>query len=239
MSKINQILVKKLGEEKAEKVIKKLYVARVIKNVVCWILIAVLAFAVITFLLARVNGSTPSVFGYSFQRVETASMVPALEVGDVLVSKNVSDQSDIQVGDIITFRGDSRFENHRVTHRVFTAPYTNEQGELVLVTKGDANEVTDGEIKVSDVESKMLHKAGFMKWLFDFFFSPFGLIVFIFLMLLVFFDEILNIIHITSGKYDENEQEESIGEIIKRIQQEDKEKEEQMMTAGDDENETK
>ncbi|MBQ2570652.1 MAG: hypothetical protein II573_09720, partial [Ruminococcus sp.] len=66
-----------------------------------------------------------------------------------------------------------------------------------------------------------------------------GLIVFIFLMLLVFFDEILNIIHITSGKYDENEQEESIGEIIKRIQQEDKEKEEQMMTAGDDENETK
>ncbi len=156
-----------------------------------------------------------------------------------MVSKNVSDQSDIQVGDIITFRGDSRFENHRVTHRVFTAPYTNEQGELVLVTKGDANEVTDGEIKVSDVESKMLHKAGFMKWLFDFFFSPFGLIVFIFLMLLVFFDEILNIIHITSGKYDENEQEESIGEIIKRIQQEDKEKEEQMMTAGDDENETK
>ncbi len=45
MSKINQILVKKLGEEKAEKVIKKLDVARVIKNVVCWILIAVLAFA--------------------------------------------------------------------------------------------------------------------------------------------------------------------------------------------------
>ena len=36
-----------------------------------------------------------------------------------------------------------------------------------------------------------------------------------------------------------SEQEESIGEIIKRIQQEDKEKEEQMMTAGDDENETK
>lgn len=35
MSKINQILVKKLGEEKAEKVIKKLDVARVIKNVVC------------------------------------------------------------------------------------------------------------------------------------------------------------------------------------------------------------
>ena len=84
MSKINQILVKKLGEEKAEKVIKKLDVARVIKNVVCWILIAVLAFAVITFLLARVNGSTPSVFGFSFQRVETASMVPALEVGDVV-----------------------------------------------------------------------------------------------------------------------------------------------------------
>ena len=59
----------KIGEKKLMKIKKGLKVAKIVKNVILTILIIVLVFTVITFLLARVNGGTPSVFGYSIHRV--------------------------------------------------------------------------------------------------------------------------------------------------------------------------
>ena len=58
----------KLPEKKRERIDKTFRVLRVIKNVICWTLIVVLVFAVITFLLTRVSGGTPSLFGYTVQR---------------------------------------------------------------------------------------------------------------------------------------------------------------------------
>ena len=223
MGKLQTKLENKLGEKKAGRLFKFLHVAKIIKNVICGILIAVLVFTVIAFLLTRVSGGTPSVFGYSLNRVETGSMEPALKVGDVLLCKNVSEPSEIKEGDIITFHGGEKFSNHRVTHRVYVEPFENGSGEWVLITKGDANDIDDGEIKLSAVESKMLQKLDFLKKLYDFFFSPWGLIIFIALLVLIFFDEVMNLIRLSTGKYDDEEKEESIGEIIERIQREDAE----------------
>ena len=214
----------KIGEERAAKINNAWGVARVIKNIICWSLIVVLAFCFITFLLARVNGKTPTVFGYSIQRVTSGSMEPALHVQDVILSKKVSDKDDLKVGDIITFQGGSRFDNNRVTHRIIVEPFKDDEGDWVVVTMGDANEIDDGPIKLQDIESKMVCKLDVLRWLYSFFFSPWGLIVFILLMILIFFDEVMNIIHIVTGKYEDEEDPESIGEIIKRIQREDAEK---------------
>ena len=65
-----------------------------------------------------------------------------------------------------------------------------------------------------------------LKYLFDFFLSPWGLIIFIGALLFIFFDELLNIVRIVSGNYPD-EEEESIAEIMERIQREDAEKEEE------------
>ena len=222
MKAINK-LKDKIPPKKRTKVSKTVRVLKTIKNVICWILVAVLAITVITFLLTRVSGGTPSLFGYSINRVETGSMEPELKVGDVLLCKNVSEPSEIKEGDIITFQGGERFSNHKVTHRVLIGPYYNDNGECVIVTKGDANDIDDGEIKLSAVESKMLQKLDFLKKLYDFFFSPWGLIIFIALLVLIFFDEVMNLIRLSTGKYDDEEKEESIGEIIERIQREDAE----------------
>lgn len=214
-----------IPKSKRKKGSKTIRVLRIIKNVVCWVLVAVLVFIVISFLLARVSGGTPSVFGYTLHRVETGSMEPALMVGDVTLNKDVNDPSEIKVGDIIAFQGDERFSNHTVTHRVIAAPYQKTDGTWMLVTKGDANEVEDGEIRFSSVQSKMLQKVGFLKTLYDFFFSPWGLIIFIALLILIFFDEVMNLIRLSTGKYDDDkEEEESISDIIERIQREDAEK---------------
>ena len=202
------------------------HVLKVIKNIVCVTLIVVLAFALISFLLVRVSGGTPTVFGYSIQRVSSGSMIPALEVGDIILSKTTDDPNEINTDDIITFKGGQSFSFKNVTHRVVVAPHEVENGKYVLITKGDANESADPEIGFDSVISKYITKLSFLNSIFDLFLSPWGLIIFIALLLLVFFDELMNIIRIATGNY-RDEDEESISEIIERIQREDREKEEE------------
>ena len=198
---------------------------RVIKNVVCWTLIIILSFAVITFLLTRFAGDTPSLFGYTLQRVSSGSMVPELEVGDVILSRNVGESDELKVDDIITFDGSDQFGEKNVTHRIIVAPY-EANGVVMLQTKGDANDIADDPIEFSRVKSIVLKKLSFLRTIYDMFLSPWGLIIFIALLLLVFFDELMNIIRIATGNY-RDEDEESISEIIERIQREDMEKEEE------------
>lgn len=214
----------KIPEEKRRKVSGTLHVLRTVKKVVCYVLLVILVFLVITFLLTRIMGGTPSVFGYTIHRIETGSMQPELMVGDVTLNKNISDPNEIKIGDIITFQGDERFSNHRVTHRALVEPYLDDYGEWVVITRGDANKVDDGEIKCSTVESKVIHKLGFLSGMFNFFFSPFGLIIFIALLLIIFSDELIIIAKVAAGHYDDEntEDNESIAEIIERIQKEDK-----------------
>lgn len=187
--------------------------------------IIILSFAVITFLLTRFAGGTPSLFGYTLQRVSSGSMVPELEVGDVILSRNVGESDELKVVDIITFDGSDQFGEKNVTHRIIVAPY-EANGVVMLQTKGDANDIADNPIAFSRVQSLMLKKLDFLRTIYDLFLSPWGLIIFIALLLLVFFDELMNIIRIATGNY-RDEDEESISEIIERIQREDREKAEE------------
>ena len=187
--------------------------------------IIILSFAVITFLLTRFTGGTPSLFGYTLQRVSSGSMVPEPEVGDVILSRNVGESDELKVDDIITFDGSDQFGEKNVTHRIIVAPY-EANGVVMLQTKGDANDIADNPIAFSRVQSLMLKKLDFLRTIYDLFLSPWGLIIFIALLLLVFFDELMNIIRIATGNY-RDEDEESISEIIERIQREDREKAEE------------
>lgn len=227
MKKLKQIIRDKLGDKNTAVLKKALNIARIVKNVVCWIMIALLTLAVITFLLTKINGETPSMFGYTIHRIVSGSMQPEFEIGEVIISRKVTDPSEIGIGDIVTFREDGRFDNQKVTHRVLVAPYDNDKGDKVLVTKGDANDTDDGEIRFTSVESKYLNKVYFLKSVYSFFFSPWGLVIFIFLLLLIFFDEIMNIVRLTISRAEE-EQPETLVETIERMQREQSEKTEQL-----------
>ncbi len=220
--KLKEKIVASIPEEKRPGIKMAWNILRIIKNVICWTLIVVLAFLVVTFLLNRVSGITPSLFGYTIQRVSSGSMEPELKVGDVILSKNIEDVMSLKIGDIITFKGGEQFSNQNVTHRVLVAPH-QEGNTIYLQTKGDANEIADGQIEGAQVQSRMLRKIPILSKLYDFFLSPWGLIIFIGLLLLVFFDELLNVIRIATKNYPE-EKTESINEIMERIQREDAEK---------------
>ena len=144
-------------------------------------------------------------------------------VGDIILSKEPSSADEISLDDIVTFKGGSEFEFKNVTHRVVVPPMQNDQGEYVLTTMGDANTTVDPEIKYSDVQSVMVQKLGFLNGFFNFFISPWGLIVFIALLLIIFFDELLTLVKVLTNNYDEDDEDENLNEIMDRIKREEEE----------------
>lgn len=196
----------------------------VVKRVFFWMIVAGLAVVLLSFIMIRIQGGTPTIFGYSIQRVTSGSMEPTLMVGDIIISKNVSSPDEIKTDDIITFQGGSEYEYHKVTHRVVVPPEQDIQGNYYLITKGDANSAVDPEIKYSDVLSVMVRKLGFLNWFFAFFISPWGLLVFIAALLILFFDELLTLVKVLTNNYEEEEDDENLGDIMSRIKQEEEEK---------------
>lgn len=71
--------------------------------------------------------------GYEKYVVETGSMVPALDPGDLVVDRPV--RGDLKVGDIITFKHGQG--NDLVTHRIVQITANG------IKTKGDANRTAD------------------------------------------------------------------------------------------------
>lgn len=192
--------------------------ARLVKNIICWILILILAITMVIFLTTRIQGNTPTVFGYTIFRISTGSMEPELMTGDVILDKVVDDETEISVGDVITFEGGSQFDGKLVTHKVIKAPYTDENGNIMLQTHGIANELDDTPISIDQVRAKMICKIPYIDTLYNLFLSPCGLLIMILLIILVFIDEIINIVKILSGRNETRL--EDIGEIIDRIQSE-------------------
>lgn len=193
-------------------------IIKLIKNIICWTLIAVLVFTLVVFFMSRINGSTPSVFGYSIFRVSSGSMEPELMVGDVILDKTVDNPEDLKVGDVITFKS-SDYGDLLVTHKVIKAPY-EENGKLMLQTKGIANEVEDKPISVDNVKGIMICKVDYLDTVYNVFLSPWGLLILIALIVIIFFDEIITIVKILTNNDKSVKEADDINEIIDRLQAE-------------------
>lgn len=102
--------------------------ARTLGRSVGWILVGAAAAV-----LLAVAWIVP--FGGRALSVMSGSMSPAIETGDVVVSRGVS-PLEIRRGDVITFRDPTDAER-LITHRVKEIQITG--GEARFVTKGDAN----------------------------------------------------------------------------------------------------
>jgi signal peptidase len=75
--------------------------------------------------------------GNPFYIVSSGSMIPALNVNDILVVGDGSAFNDLRVGDIIVFHRPAG-EDKIIVHRV-SEIQTDSRGERVIMTKGDAN----------------------------------------------------------------------------------------------------
>lgn len=193
-------------------------IINLIKNIICWTLIVVLVFTLVLFFTSRINGSTPSVFGYSIFRVSSGSMEPELMVGDIILDKEVDNPEDLKIGDVITFKS-NEYDDMLVTHQIIKAPY-EENGKLMLQTKGVANDLADKPISADNVKGIMICKVDYLDTVYNIFLSPWGLLILIALIVIIFFDEIITIVKILTNNDKSVKEADDINEIIDRLQAE-------------------
>lgn len=105
------------------------------------ILIIVCAIATLMVVVLTPKGQVPNLFGYSFFRVMTGSMEPEIPVNSMIVVEKV-DAGELEIGDVISFFSrDPSLYGEVNTHRILEIE--EQDGKLVFLTKGDANNVSD------------------------------------------------------------------------------------------------
>ena len=95
-----------------------------------------------------------------FYVVSSGSMIPALNINDVLIVKDGNSNSfdSLKIGDVIVFHAAA--EDRVIVHRVAEIQ-TGFHGERIITTKGDANDASipgvDNPIRVSQYIGKVVY----------------------------------------------------------------------------------
>ena len=122
---------------------RKKKINKVVNVVINVILVIAIIFAVIctyvSFVTTSGNG-VPSIFGLRLMSIQTPSMKPTIDDGDLIVSTGVEPE-DLRVRDIITYWTVINGERVLNTHRIENI--YDGGGFLIFETKGDANPSVD------------------------------------------------------------------------------------------------
>lgn len=96
---------------------------------------------------------------YNAYVVLTESMIPAIPVNDVVITKKV-ELNELKEGDIITFIStDPRFPGITITHRIKNIFINQATGEYEFETKGDHNNAPDlTHVKGNNILGKVIFK---------------------------------------------------------------------------------
>ena len=122
--------------------------ARIAANIGKGVLAALLALLLIYdgyILIAKASGvRAPTVFGFATAAVATGSMAPAIDAGDLIVTRA---QDGYAVGDIVTYLA---ADGTSTTHRIVA------KSGGTYTTKGDANNAADPAVGESAIVGKVV-----------------------------------------------------------------------------------
>ena len=124
---------------------------------------------------AKGDYSSPT---YNAYVVLTGSMLPEIQVYDVVVTKKI-EAKDLKEGDVITFASsDTRFLNTIITHRIIKKYYDAEKKEYTFQSKGDNNNVADSAlVQSNNIYGKVIFKIPKLGYLQEFLASRGGWII--------------------------------------------------------------
>lgn len=106
---------------------------------VAWMAVAVVGVGLLWF--------NTGLFGVRPTLISGPSMKPALVVGDVAITRDVSPE-DVEVGDVIRYQTGDIFVLHRVVEIEESGPY--------FITRGDANNVNDDPVLPTQLGGKLI-----------------------------------------------------------------------------------
>ena len=124
---------------------------------------------------AKGDYSSPT---YNAYVVLTGSMLPEIQVYDVVITKKI-EPKDLKEGDVITFASsDTRFLNTIITHRIIKKYYDSEKKEYTFQSKGDNNNVADSAlVQSNNIYGKVILKIPKLGYLQEFLASKGGWII--------------------------------------------------------------
>ena len=131
----------------------------------------------------------PNIFGYKILQVMSGSMSGEFETGDTILIKEIKNEGDLKIGDVITYRIK---KNTMVTHRIVNITKIGEKLNYTL--KGDANNTEDSEkVTFSNVEGIYVRKLKLIGKLINFMQKPYGMVI-------IFMTPILLILYVINNE---------------------------------------
>lgn len=116
-------------------------IVNTIINVILVLAIILAALCTYTSYVSTSGNGVPSIFGIRILSIQTDSMYPTLNPGDMIFDTAVKDTSALEVGDVITYwtviDGERVLNTHRIT-QIYDGG-----GYLIFQTKGDNNTIED------------------------------------------------------------------------------------------------
>ena len=120
---------------------------------ILFLLVIFLMYYIITSAVAKSKKTIPPL---SIFTIVSPSMEPNINIYDIIVDKKIIDESDVRVGDIITFYSNNLDTGgYTVTHRVSRIEEIN--GQKIYHTKGDNNQNEDeGYITFNEIVGRVI-----------------------------------------------------------------------------------
>lgn len=107
-------------------------------------------------IVQKVTNNKESFLGYRIFRVQTGSMIPKYQIGDVILVKK-QDVDKIKVGDDVTYLGESSsVKGILITHRVIDIQEVD--GKKEFHTQGIANNLEDPVVHVNQINGVVQFK---------------------------------------------------------------------------------
>lgn len=172
-------------------------VGTIVISVILWAIILLAALYAFTTMATKDDQSVASILGYTPMTVETDSMKPTFQSGDLIFIKKC-DTSKLKEGDIITFHTIIDNQYALNTHRILKIEEAN--GVRSYTTVGDNNNGIADQHVISDgdIVGKYVGHISDLGKVMDFLSSSTGfLIVIVFPMLLFFIYQVYNLIMIS------------------------------------------
>ena len=144
-------------------------------NICILVILTTIVFAVASLIIQKfvLKEEIPNVFGYKILQVMSGSMSGEFETGDTILIKKIKNESDLKIGDVITYRIE---KNTMVTHRIVNITKIGEKLNYTL--KGDANNTEDSEkVTFSNIEGIYIRKLNLIGKLINFMQKPYGMVI--------------------------------------------------------------
>lgn len=133
------------------------FVKSLFKGLIFGLTLTCVSLLVVAFIIPRIIGAVPLT-------VLSGSMTPTFNPGDLIITMPVNNaKEEVKRGDIITFQPESGVST-LITHRVVSTGFTID-GDILFITKGDANSSQDAAILEEQVMGEYLYRIPYIGYL--------------------------------------------------------------------------